>query len=369
MTDAFARVALPLPLHNGTPTAFPSRCAARLIPGMRAVVPVRAPGTDRRRRRARGGPAAGPRARHPRRPRPRARCSPRRCSPPPEWVAGYYGAPLGLALRAVLPAAMWGESKVVMRLLDASLAEGAVAGELVRLAGPADGGRHRAAAARALGQAGVGDGVAARGARRARPRGRSARHRREAGERARCSCCADHVPGLLERDALFRAAARSSASSSSCSRALGGTAAVKELREREGFSDAVMKGLRGPRASRGSGRRSGSAIRSPASAARHRRTLPTAGTAGGHRRDRRARRRRGGAAAGRHRQRQDAGVSRGGAARPGRRARRDRPRPRDRAHAADREPLPRRLRRPGRGAAQRTLRRRARRCVAAAAPR
>ena len=69
-----------------------------------------------------------------------------------EWVAGYYGAPLGLALRAALPSAMWGESKVVMRLLDAGLAEGAVAGELVQWLTPRVAGGSVASASRALGE-------------------------------------------------------------------------------------------------------------------------------------------------------------------------------------------------------------------------
>jgi primosomal protein N' (replication factor Y) len=32
-----------------------------------------------------------------------------------EWIAGYYGAPLGITLRAMLPASLWGESQLVLR--------------------------------------------------------------------------------------------------------------------------------------------------------------------------------------------------------------------------------------------------------------
>ena len=75
---------------------------------------------------------------------------------------------------------------------------------------------------------------------------------------------------------------------------------------------------------------------------------------------------RGRAALRRHRQRQDARLPRGGPAGAGRGPRRHRAGAGDRPHAADGEPVPRRLRRPRGGAAQRALRRRARRRLARA---
>ncbi len=71
----------------------------------------------------------------------------------------------------------------------------------------------------------------------------------------------------------------------------------------------------------------------------------------------------------RHRQRQDAGLPRGRAPGAGRRTRRHRAGARDRPHAADGEPLPRGVRRPGGRAPQRPVRRRAGRRLAAAPPR
>lgn len=62
-----------------------------------------------------------------------------------EWMAGYYGAPLGLAMRVVLPAAMWGESRVILRLLDGSGAETPLERELVRYLTPRVGGAGSAA--------------------------------------------------------------------------------------------------------------------------------------------------------------------------------------------------------------------------------
>jgi len=240
MTDAYARVALPLPLHNGYLYRIPEPLRGSVEPGMRAVVPVRG--------RELIGVVVGLEA-----------------EPPPvraldllavpdreplltapllataEWVAGYYGAPLGLALRAALPAAMWGESKVVMRLLDATLAEGAVAGELVRWLAPRVGGGTVGAAARALGKP-VWETVWRLVDRGALDLDIVPPDTGEKRVSERLLVLADHVPGLLERDALFRRSPKQR-QLLELLETLGGTAAVKELREREGISDAVMKGL------------------------------------------------------------------------------------------------------------------------------
>ncbi len=240
MTDAFARVALPLPLHNGYLYHIPEPLRGSVEPGMRVVVPVRG--------RELIGVVVGLEA-----------------DPPPvraldllavpdreplltapllataEWVAGYYGAPLGLALRAALPAAMWGESRVIMRLIDGSLAEGAVASELARWLAPRAGGGTVAAASRALGKP-VWETVwrlVDRGALDLEIVPPDTGEKRVSD---RLLVLADHVPGLLERDALFRRSPKQR-QLLELLETLGGTAAVKELREREGISDAVMKGL------------------------------------------------------------------------------------------------------------------------------
>jgi len=240
MTDAFARVALPLPLHNGYLYRIPEPLRGSVEPGMRAVVPVRG--------RELIGIVVGLEA-----------------DPPPvraldllavpdreplltapllasaEWVAGYYGAPLGLALRAALPAAMWGESRVIMRLIDGSLAEGAVAAELVRWLAPRAGGGTVSAASRALGKP-VWEAVwrlVDRGALELEIVPPDTGEKRAS---ERLLILAAHVPGLLERDALFRRSPKQR-QLLELLETLGGTAAVKELREREGISDAVMRGL------------------------------------------------------------------------------------------------------------------------------
>ena len=240
MTDAYARVALPLPLHNGYLYHIPEPLRGSVMPGMRVVVPVRGREligvvvgleTDPPPVRALELLAAPDR-------------EPLLTAPllaTAEWVAGYYGAPLGLALRAALPAAMWGESKVIMRLVDAALAEGPVAAELVRWLAPRLGGGTVSAASRALGRS-VWETVwrlVDRGAidlEIVPP---------DTGEKRvseRMLLLAEHVPGLLERDALFRRSPKQR-HLLELLEALGGMAAVRELREREGITDAVMRGL------------------------------------------------------------------------------------------------------------------------------
>jgi primosomal protein N' (replication factor Y) (superfamily II helicase) len=48
-----------------------------------------------------------------------------------EWMAGYYGAPVGLALRAMLPAPLWGESEVLLVAEGGAGATGGTAGTLL----------------------------------------------------------------------------------------------------------------------------------------------------------------------------------------------------------------------------------------------
>ena len=46
-------------------------------------------------------------------------------------MAGYYGAPLGLTLKSVLPGGMWGESQVIVSLRNGSRDSGGVSGEVL----------------------------------------------------------------------------------------------------------------------------------------------------------------------------------------------------------------------------------------------
>ena len=145
---SYAHVAFPLPVFDPYSYLVPESLADRVVPGARVVVPVRrqelvgivtAVGVDAPAMEAReilAAPDAAP-----------------ALTPPllatAEWIARYYGAPLGLALRAMLPGGMWGRSSVTLRLLT-SAGIGGVAGELLRWLEQRGGEGPISAAARAL---------------------------------------------------------------------------------------------------------------------------------------------------------------------------------------------------------------------------
>jgi primosomal protein N' (replication factor Y) len=111
MSDRFAQVVLPLPLFEPYTYLVPDTLADRVVPGARVVVPVR------KRQLVGIVSAVGAEA-------PNVAAKEILAAPDPEpaltapllrtaeWMAGYYGAPVGLALRAMLPAALWGASRV-----------------------------------------------------------------------------------------------------------------------------------------------------------------------------------------------------------------------------------------------------------------
>ena len=128
-----------------------------------------------------------------------------------------------------------------MRLLDASLAEGAVATELVRWLAP------RVGAARCPPRRGHSAGASGRryggwwsGADR--PGGGAARHRREAGQRAHALAGRACARTARARCPLH-AGARSSASCSSCSRPWWRASACANCASASAITDAVMRGL------------------------------------------------------------------------------------------------------------------------------
>lgn len=115
--ERFARVALPLPLFEPYTYRVPEALVDRVLPGARVVVPVRrrelvgivvddaadAPPDTVVARDILAAPDPEPAL-----PQPLLRTA--------EWLSGYYGAPPGLALRAVLPSGLWGVSRVMLSL-------------------------------------------------------------------------------------------------------------------------------------------------------------------------------------------------------------------------------------------------------------
>ncbi|MHB1328737.1 MAG: primosomal protein N' family DNA-binding protein, partial [Gemmatimonadales bacterium] len=143
------QVALPLPVATPYTYAVPAALADRVVPGARVVVPVR--------RREMVGIVVGIDETPPAVEARDILAAPddEPALPPSllrtaEWMAGYYGTPLGITLKAMLPGPLWGESEVqLIRLSDAGVG-GGTAGELVAWLDRRGGQAPMSAAARAF---------------------------------------------------------------------------------------------------------------------------------------------------------------------------------------------------------------------------
>ena len=130
MTERYAQVALPLPLATPYTYQIPETLADRVAAGARVVVPVRgreligivtaldAAAPEMAARAILGTPDTEP-ALHP------------ALLKTVEWMAGYYGAPIGLALKAALPAGLWGSSEVVVEVAAARKVPGGTGAEIL----------------------------------------------------------------------------------------------------------------------------------------------------------------------------------------------------------------------------------------------
>ena len=240
MTDRFALVALPLPLATPYTYRIPETLGDRVVPGARVVVPVR-------RRELIGLVVAVDAV------PPTAAAKDVLAVPDPEpalseallataeWMAGYYAAPLGLTLKSILPAGMWGESQVIVSVRNGSGGMGGVAGEVLAWLERRGGEATVSTAARALKRplwdvierlTRV-DAVALR----VQPPDTSA-----AGLTERVLSLTEERPTLLEREALFKRRPRQQQLYETLE-ALGGSAPVRHLSEQLGFGDSVLKAL------------------------------------------------------------------------------------------------------------------------------
>jgi primosomal protein N' (replication factor Y) len=240
MTDRFALIALPLPLATPYTYRIPETLGDRVVPGARVVVAVR-------RRELIGLVVAVDTV------PPAVAAKDVLAVPDPEpalsaallataeWITGYYAAPLGLTLKSILPAGMWGESQVIVSLRNGSGALGGIAGEVLAWLERRGGEAAVSSAARALKRP-LWD-VIERLTRvdavtlRVQPPDTSA-----AGLTERVLSLTEQRPTLLEREALFRRRPRQRQLYETLE-ALGGSAPVRHLSEQLGFGDGVLKAL------------------------------------------------------------------------------------------------------------------------------
>jgi primosomal protein N' (replication factor Y) len=240
MTDRFALVALPLPLATPYTYRIPETLGDRVAPGMRVVVPVRrreliglvvaadTEAPDAPAREVLAVPDAEP------------ALSPELLATA-KWMAGYYGAPLGLTLRSILPGGMWGESQVMVSLRNGTPALGGLAGEVVAWLEQRGGEAAVHTAARALKRPlwdvlerlNRVDAVSLR----VHPPDTEAGRRTE-----RTVSLAGERPSLIERDTLFRRRPKQRRLYETLE-SLGGSVSVRHLSEQLGFGEGVLKAL------------------------------------------------------------------------------------------------------------------------------
>ena len=150
MIERFAQVALPLPLPEPYRYRIPAALADRALPGARVVVPVRrqewigivtavdVPGPDMAARDILGVPDGEP-------------ALSTALLELARQMSRYYGAPLGLVLRAMLPAALWGHSTILLEVVsDVPLRAGGTAEKLLEWLHNRGGSASAEAASRAL---------------------------------------------------------------------------------------------------------------------------------------------------------------------------------------------------------------------------
>ena len=240
MSGRFARVALPLPLPTPYSYRIPDSLGDRVSPGTRVVVPVRRRELIGLVVQADAEPPSGA-VREILAVPDTAPALPAALLATAGWIAGYYGCPLGLTLKAVLPSGMWGESQVIVSLHNGSHRFGGVAGELVSWLETKGGEAPVQTAARALRRP-VWDAIE----RLARVDAVSLRVQPpdvEAGRLTeRVVVLGAERPTLLERETLFRRRPKQRELYESLEQ-LGGSASARHLSSRLGFGDGVVRTL------------------------------------------------------------------------------------------------------------------------------
>ena len=240
MTQRFATVALPLPLASSYTYRIPETLADRVTPGARVVVPVRrremigivletdTTAPEAAARDVLGAPDDLP-------------AVPEGLLATARWMAEYYGSPIGLTLKSMLPAGLWGESQVVAVRAPGRWKIGGVAGEVLAELDERGGEAAVSLLGRVLKRP-VWDAVhrlVSVGAVSLRVEPPDT-----AGSTATERVVTLHgdPPTLLERTTLFKRRARRRELYEALE-SLGGSAQVRHVVEQLGFGEAVVRGL------------------------------------------------------------------------------------------------------------------------------
>jgi len=232
-------VALPLSSPNPYRYTVPPSLADSVVPGSRVVVPVRGreligivtatdPESDDSLKSLLLAPDPAPLLTKP-------------LLELAHWVSRYYAAPLGLCMRAMLPAALWGESRLMADLADRDLDLGGTGGDVLEALAVSGGHAAASALSKRLGRP-VWDTLQ-----------RLARAGAVSLETAppdlgppirteRVVVLTTFLPTLMERAETFGRAVRQRAAYEAVD-ALGGEASVAHLTRQLGFSPSVLKGL------------------------------------------------------------------------------------------------------------------------------
>ena len=240
MSTGFGLVALPLPLAEPYTYRIPVTLADRAVPGARVVVPVRkrelvgvvtaidVPPPAVEAREILSAPDPEP-------------AVPVELLRTAEWMGRYYGAPLGLALRAVLPSGLWGASRVIAVVENPSGVPGGTAAELLAWVARRGGEAPVAAITKAFKKP-VWDTLD----RLVRVGAISLRVEppKVEGDVAteRIVGLTGQRPTLVEREALFKRSPKQRRLYEALEE-LGGTAPARHLKEQLGFSDTVISAL------------------------------------------------------------------------------------------------------------------------------
>ena len=239
MISVSCLVALPPPVAQPYRYSIPPGIADRVVPGVRVLVPVRGrevvgvvvavdDGSATDLKPILAVPDAEPLV-----PDPLIELA--------GWMAGYYGASLGRVLKAMLPRALWGASRLVARLGESSVTPGGASRDVLLALERAGGRASASALARRVGRpvwdtlqrlARIGAvGLEIESASLGPPPAVQ-----------RVLVLTQALPGLLERQRMFGKAARQREAYDAVD-ALGGECPIAHLTQQLGFSGAILRAL------------------------------------------------------------------------------------------------------------------------------